>query len=452
MDKGQKTNNNASLTEGHVGLTLLSLAVPMIWGMFSIIAFNLADAYFVGKLGHLHLAALSFTFPVVMTIGSLTIGLGVGASSVIARAIGEGDRRKVQSLTTDSLTLALLFVGVFVLIGFFTIDPLFKAIGADAQTLPMIRDYMRIWYLGMMFLVIPMVGNNAIRASGDTINPSIIMTISAVINIVIDPILIFGLGPFPRMEIKGAALATVFARAVSMVASLWILHYRKNMLTFKTPKVSHVLDSWKRILHVGLPAAGTYAIGPIATAIITKMMATFGSTAVAAFGIATRIESFSLIALFGLSTSVIPFVGQNFGAGKNQRVQQGLRHAFVFSMAWGIFSAVILAIFAKNLTSLFSDNKTVISIASMYLIIVPISFGAQGIVLISSSAFNALGKPMPSAVLTMTRMMVLYVPLALIGKYFFRTNGIFAAACAANFATALWGLLWIEKTCKKQAE
>jgi putative MATE family efflux protein len=310
---------------------------------------------------------------------------------------------------------------------------------------------MRIWYLGMMFLVIPMIGNNAIRASGDTLNPSLIMTISAVINIVLDPILIFGLGPFPRLEVKGAALATVFARAVSMVASLAILHYRKKMLTFKRPKISDVLDSWKQILHVGLPAAGTYAIGPIAVGIITAMMATFGPEAVAAFGVATRIESFSLIALFGLSTSVAPFVGQNSGAGKHDRVRKGLIYAFVFSMVWGLFVAGVLAVFAKPLSGLFTESKDVISIASMYLLIVPVSFGAQGIVLIASSAFNALARPMPSAVLTLTRMMFLYVPLAFVGKYLFDTNGIFAAACTANFATALWGLTWIRKICKPQS-
>ncbi len=448
MDSGESITTRARLTEGHVGLTLLGLAIPMTWGMFSIIAFNLADTYFVGKLGPIPLAAISFTFPVVMTIGSITIGLGVGAASVLARAIGHRDHRRVQSLTTDSLTLALLFVGVFVLIGYFTIDPLFSALGADAQTLPLIRDYMQIWYLGMMFLVIPMVGNNAIRASGDTLNPSLIMTVSAVINIVLDPVLIFGLGPFRRMEMKGAALATVFARAVSMVASLAILHYRKKMLVFKRPKVSHVLDSWKQILHVGLPAAGTYAIGPVAVGIVTAMMATFGPEAVAAFGVATRIESFSLIAMFGLSTSVAPFVGQNFGAGKHDRVRKGLSRAFVFSMVWGLFMAGVLALFAKPLSGLFTESENVISIASMYLLIVPVSFGALGIVLIASSAFNALGRPMPSAVLTLTRMMFLYVPLAFVGKYLFGANGIFAAACMANFATALWGLAWIRKTCK----
>jgi len=449
LDSGGSITTRARLTEGHVGLTLLALAIPMIWGMFSIIAFNLADAYFVGKLGAIPLAALSFTFPVVMTVGSITIGLGVGTASVLARAIGHRDHRKVQSITTDSLTLALLFVGIFVAVGFFTIDPLFSALGADAQTLPLIRQYMRIWYLGMMFLVIPMIGNNAIRASGDTLNPSMIMTISALINVVFDPVLIFGLGPFPKMGIRGAALATVFARAVSMVASLAILYYRKKMLVFRRPRASRVLDSWRQILHVGLPAAGTYAIGPVAMGIITAMMASFGSPAVAAFGVATRIESFSLIALFGLSTSVAPFVGQNYGAGRHDRVRRGLNHAFAFSMVWGLIMAVLLALFAAPLTGLFTGNREVVSIASMYLLIVPVSFGAQGIVLIASSAFNALGRPMPSAVLTLTRMMFLYVPLAFIGKYLFRINGIFAATCVANFVTALWGLVWIRKTCRQ---
>ena len=431
-----------------MGRTLLGLAIPMAWGMFSIIAFNLADLYFVGKLGTAELAALSFTFPVVMTIGSLTIGIGVGAASVLARAIGEGDQRKVQSLTTDSLSLALIFVGLFILVGLLTIDPLFRALGANEQTLPMIHDYMRIWYFGMMFLVIPMIGNNAIRASGDTINPSLIMTLSAIINIILDPMLIFGWGPFPRMEIRGAATATVIARAVSMVASLAILHYRKKMLTFKRPKVSHVLDSWRQILYVGLPAAGTYAIGPVAVGIITRMLSVFGSEVVAAFGVATRIESFALIALFGLSTSVAPFVGQNFGAGKHDRVRRGLHDAFVFSIVWGVLAAAVLAVFARSLTGLFTESKDVVEIASMYLFIVPVSFGALGVVLIASTSFNALGKPMPSAILTVTRTMLLYVPMAFVGRAILGIGGIFAATCAANFITAVWGLTWIRKACR----
>ncbi|MBE0537815.1 MAG: MATE family efflux transporter [Phycisphaerae bacterium] len=419
----------------------------MIWGMFSIIAFNLTDAYFVGKLGTAHLAALSFTFPVVMTFGSLAVGLGVGTCSVLSRAIGEGDHRKVQTLATDSLTLSLLFVGVFILIGVFTIDPLFGALGADAETLPLVRQYMRIWYLGMMFLVVPMVGNNAIRASGDTINPSLIMTVSAVINIVLDPILIFGWGPIPRLEIQGAAIATVFARAISMAASLAILHYRKKMLVFRVPAVRSVLDSWRQILRVGLPAAGTYAIGPVAIGLVTAMLASFGAAAVAAFGVASRIEGFALIAMFGLSTSVAPFVGQNYGAALHHRVRRGLDLAFLFSVVWGVALAVVLAAVRTPLVGLFDTNPEVIRIASLYLLIVPVSFGAQGIMLITSSSFNALGRPLPSAALTLVRMFVLYVPLALVGKLVLGPVGIFAAASIANFIAAFWSIKWIARVC-----
>ncbi len=446
MENIETITTRAKLTEGPVGRTLLALTLPMIWGMFSIIAFNLADAYFVGKLGTGPLAALSFTFPVVMTVGSIAVGLGVGTCSVLSRAIGEGDFRKVQTVATDSLTLSLLFVGIFILVGVFTIDPLFTALGADEEILPLVRDYMRIWYLGMMFLVVPMVGNNAIRAAGDTINPSIIMTVSAVINIILDPLLIFGWGPFPRLEVKGAAIATVFARAISMVASLAILRYRKKMLVFRRPMIRSILNSWKDILRVGLPAAGTYAIGPVALGMITAMLATFGTPAVAAFGVAGRIESFALITLFGLSTSVAPFIGQNFGAALHHRVRKGLDMAFLFSLIWGVAAAIILAVFRKPLVGLFDDNPDVIRVASRYLLVVPISFGAQGIVLIASSSFNALGRPLPSAVLTLTRMFVIYVPLALVGRLI-GPIGIFAAASIANFVTAFWGLRWITKVC-----
>jgi putative MATE family efflux protein len=450
LENIETLTTRARLTEGPVGRTLLGLALPMIWGMFSIIAFNLTDAYFVGKLGTAPLAAISFTFPVVMTVGSITIGLGVGTCSVLSRAIGEGDHRKVQRLATDSLILSLLVVGFFILVGILTIDPLFEAMGADSETLPLIREYMSIWYFGMMFLVVPMVGNNALRASGDTINPSIIMTVSALINVILDPILIYGLGPFPRLEIKGAAIATVFARAMSMAASLAILHYRKRMLIFNRPPIRQVLDSWRRILVVGLPAAATYAIGPVALALITAMLAPFGSAAVAAFGVAGRIESFSLIALSGLSTSVAPFIGQNFGAALHDRVRRGLDMAFLFSIIWGIGAAIVLAVFRTPVVALFDSNPDVIRIASRYLLVVPISFGAQGIVLIASSSFNALGRPMPSAILTLTRMFVLYVPLAFLGKAIVgRPIGIFAAASIANFISAFWGLRWMGRVCLK---
>ena len=144
-----------SLTEGPISNQLVTLTLPMVGGIFAIVAFNLADTYYVGQLGTNQLAAMSFTFPVVMTLGSLALGLGVGASSIIARAIGEGDHSRVQRFTTNSLTLGVTAVVLLSAIGLMTIDPLFTALGAGPDVLPFVRQYMQIWYFGMVFLVIP---------------------------------------------------------------------------------------------------------------------------------------------------------------------------------------------------------------------------------------------------------------------------------------------------------
>ncbi|NEO91223.1 MAG: MATE family efflux transporter [Moorea sp. SIO3G5] len=436
-----------NLIEGKVSSQLTRLTIPMIWGVFAVIAFNLIDTYFVGQLGTKPLAAMSFTFPVVMTLGSLAMGLGVGASSVIARAIGEGDLQKVRRLTTDSLTLSLLVVALFTFLGLATIDPLFTALGADADVLPLIRSYMQIWYWGMICLVIPMVGNSAIRASGNTAIPSVIMTVAAFVNIALDPVLILGLGGFPRLELAGAAIATVISRATTLVVALWFLNNRLQMLCFNLPKLRVILESWKKILYVGLPAAGTSMVSPISIGVITGLLASYGTIAVAGFGIASRVESFSQIVLIAISASIGPFVGQNWGAKKYLRVHQALRLSFLFCLFWGVLVTVILAPTAPWLASLFNNNPEVITITATYLLIVPISYAGTGVILVASSTFNALGKPLPSVVMMVTRMVVLYIPLAYLGSQLFGVNGIFAAACISNVAVGLGAYIWNQKTC-----
>ena len=439
------------LTEGNVGKQLIQLTLPMVWGVFAIIAFNLVDTYFVGQLGTKELAAMSFTFPVVMTLGSLAMGLGVGASSVIARAIGEGDRSRVQRFTTNSLTLGLVAVGIFVSLGLLTIDPLFTALGAGADVLPLIREYMEIWYIGMIFLVIPMIGNSAIRASGNTATPSVIMTIAAVVNIVLDPILILGLAGFPRLELQGAALATVISRATSLVAALLVLYFKERMICLKIPSLQETLWCWKDILYVGLPAACSSMINPISIGVVTSLLATFGAASVAAFGVASRIESFVLIALVALSSSIGPFVGQNWGAKKYTRVRKALQLSFIFCMLWGVLMALILVPLAPWLASLFNNNPDVIEIAARYLWMVPISYGTAGIILVANSAFNSLGKPIPSIVMTVMRMFVLYIPIAYFGGQIYGVNGIFAAASISNLVVGIGAYIWNQRTCSMKA-
>lgn len=442
---------NRKLTEGPVGKQLITLTIPMVWGVFAIIAFNLVDTYFVGQLGTAQLAAMSFTFPVVMTFGSLAMGLGVGASSVIARAIGEGDMSRVQRFTTNSLTLAVTAVIVFVCLGLLTIDPLFKALGAGPDTLPYVRDYMRIWYFGMVFLVVPMVGNSAIRAAGNTLTPSIIMTLSAAVNIVLDPLLITGALGFPRLEIQGAAIATVIARATTLVAALLVLRFKENLLSNQFPDLNETLWCWKDILTVGLPAAASSMIMPISIGVITSFLAVHGPAAVAGFGIASRLESFALITVLALSASMGPFVGQNWGAQKIGRVRLAMGQSFLFCMGWGLMMAVALGLGGRVLSTLFHQDPSVIAVATQYLWLVPISYGAAGIIQVSSAAFNAMGKPVPSIIMTVIRMFVLYIPLAYIGSRIAGPTGIFAAALVSNLGVGLGAYWWNRRVCCQPA-
>ena len=446
MPEGPK----ASLTEGSVATLLVRLTVPMLFGIAGMMAFNLADTYFVGQLGTKELAAMSFTFPIVMIISSLALGLGMGASAVVSRAIGEGDHYKVQRLTTDSLSLSICVVAGGVTIGLLTIDPLFRALGATEELLPLIRKYMQVWYPGMIAVVVPMVGNNAIRATGDTKTPSMVMLTAVFINIILDPLLIFGIGPFPRLELVGAALATVFARMTTLSVAIWILYHRDRMLTFVRPSFREILDSWKRILYIALPSAGTNVILPLAAGIITRFIAAYGAEAVAGFGVATRIETFAIVVVAALSSVLGPFVGQNRGAKRFDRLFQGIAYSQIFSMAWGAGLYLILALVGKSAAAVFNDHPQVIATAASYFLIVPLGYGAQGVLRLSTITLSVLNKPFHSALLTMLQAFVCYIPLAWLSLQFFGLKGIFSAAAFSYLLAGLASHLWLKHFLRRE--
>ena len=427
----------AQLVEGPVAKSLFNMTLPMIVGTLGMVAFNIIDTFFVGQLGTEELAALSFTFPVVMVIASLAMGIGVGASAVISQAIGRGDHHKVQRLTTDSLILSMLLVTVFVLLGLLTINPFFSLLGATPEIVSLIREYMVIWYPGVLFLVIPMVGNNAIRATGDTKTPSVIMLVAVFVNIILDPLLIFGIGPFPMLGLAGAAIATVVARAITLVVAIWVLYYRDGMITFELPPIKTVIDSWKSILYIGLPVAGTRVLYPVAMGIIIALISLHGHEAVAAFGVGTRIEFLALTVIFSLSTVIGPFVGQNCGAGRYDRVKLGVKYSNVFSLIWGVAMFIVLALTARPIASLFNDDPQVISIIMLYLWIVPIGYALFGVFQISTTTLNVLHKPGHAAVLMVIQMFGLYIPLAYLGSYLFGLKGIFFAIVLAYSLTGI---------------
>ena len=440
----------AKLTEGSVSGHLINMTVPVLLGIGTMMGQAFIDAWFLGRVGDYALAAHAFAFPILMIVTSVAIGMSAGTSSVVARAIGAGDHRRARRLATDSLLLSFLVTAAVAIVGVLTIDPLFRSLGAPEDLIPLIRGFMIILYSGVPFIVVGMVGLASMRATGDTRLPSKLMIVGSLLNIALDPILIFGVGPIPAMGLNGAAMAALIARAAILVGSLYFLRRRFNMVSLNRPHPAELKKSWADILHVGIPAAGTNAIIPIATAIITAMIAGYGANAVAGFGVASRIESLVLVLYYALSAIIGPFVGQNLSAGKEARILQALRLCAVFCLGSGLLIAGFLALSADFLSTLFSDNAAVISVTKLFLWIAPIGYGTYGMVMVMNASFNGLGKPMPGVAVSLLRTIVLYVPLAIVARHWFGMPGIFTAYAAANIITGIVAYNWAKKTVRQQ--
>jgi putative MATE family efflux protein len=439
-------SRKAKLTEGSVGQHLVKMTVPILFGISMMMAQSIIDAWFLGKVGDDALAAFSFGFPILMVITSVAIGLGAGTSSVVARAIGSNDHRRARRLSTDSLLLSFITTAVMAAIGIMTINPLFKLLGAPPDMIPMIRGFMTILYSGVPFLVVGMVGTSSMRATGDTVLPGKLMMGGALLNIILDPIFIFGIGPVPAMGLNGAATAALLARGTMFIGTIYFLVHRLDLVSFSKPNAEEVKKSWIDILHVGLPAAGTNAIIPVAMTLVTAMIARYGPEAVAGFGVASRLESLVLVIFYALSSVIGPFVGQNLSAGKERRIQDSLRLTSLFCLGSGLVIAVLLAFAADFVPELFSQNPAVTDVTRLFLWIAPISYGAYGVVMVMAAAFNGLGNPMPAVYVSIARMLLLYLPLAIVGRQWFGIAGIFGAYAIANVLSGLLSYFWARKT------
>ena len=439
----------AKLTSGPVSSAILSMMAPMIIGLIVLITNSLVDAYFVSQLGSAPLAAVSYAFPVSFIVGAIAMGLGTGTASLASRLIGAGNQEKVRQIATHSMLLGLIAGLCVVVFGLLTLEEIFSLLGADEQTMPFVKDYMEIYYWGGIFLVVPMIGNAVLRAGGDAKTPSVLMASTAVINAVLDPILIFGWFGFPALEIKGAALASVLANVVFLIASLSILIFRENLIQFRKNTVAAILHSWNQILHVGLPAIASNLIVPMSSALVTALISSFGQSAVAAYGLAGRLEAFIIIIFMALGGAIAPFVGQNYGAQEFDRLKRGFVFCVAFSFIYALFCIGFFILSVDTLLGFFTTDPEVIKTAKIQLLYCPWGYGFLGLAVIANGSFNALGKPMPAMTISIGRTLLVYVPLAYWLASSMGIRGVFIAQVLANLLAGIVGFVWYQNVFKQ---
>ncbi|EGQ9883584.1 TPA: MATE family efflux transporter [Vibrio vulnificus] len=436
------------LLSAPIAETLRKMTVPMIFGMVAILMFNLVDTFFISLLGTEALAAISYTFPVTFAVNCITMGIGVGLSTSIGRLLGQGEAHQAARFTTHGLLLAVVLVALASTLGFFTVTPLFTLLGAKEELIPLIDQYMHVWYLTIPLLVIPMAGNSAIRATGDTKTPAKIMMLAGLINGVLDPLLIFGIGPFPELGIQGAAIASALSWLGALIGSFYVLIKRERLLAL--PQWQRLKEDWQQILKVGTPAALSNAMNPLSGAILMMMLSSHGTAAVAAYGAAQRIESILILVLMALTSALTPFMAQNFGAQNPQRAFQGLFVSMRFSVLFQGLVFLMMVPLSIPLAALFSQEQAVRDLLWHYLLVVPISYGFLGIVMMLVSGLNAMHQPLNAFRWSVIRLFVFTLPAAYLGSWLYDIEGLFIGIAVGNILVGLCSYLYALKQRKQQ--
>lgn len=436
----------AKLIRGSIAGHLVKQTTPAVLGVAALMTVGIIDAYFIGQLGQAELAAISFIFPIITALSSLGVGVMVGVNSVVSRALGEGDDEKVLGRANLGMVFALA-CGLVVGLALFALrQPLFRLMQADAEILPLIDTYMRPFALGFPLLLAMMGINGVLRGQGAAKSNTGVLLAFAATNWVLDPILISGAFSIPGFGVAGAAYASIGGWLVGLVVGFILLGrgeipWQPSILLNRRwgPGIA-------AIGRVAGPAAFTNSINPAGLAILTALLASEGQAAVAAFGAGGRIQAFAVVPLLALSGSIGAIVGQNWGAGMADRARLALLQATGFAVAYGLAAALVLYAFCFWFASQFSDDPQVVAATVRYLEISVWGYAGFGVLITVNGALNAVDRANNAMVLSLSRVLLVMVPIAWLLRAAWGTDAIYAGELAANMLGGLAAALmawWI---------
>ena len=457
-----ETRVESSITEGGLLRPMFALAWPIMVIQLLQVTYNLADTFWLGRLSADAVGALSIAFPLIFLLISVGGGFTTAGSILVAQYTGaesEGSAGAVAGQTLSFITLLAIVLGIT---GFFLTHDMLALLPADpattAQVIPLAGDYMRLIFLGVPFLFGFFVFSSLKRGYGNTRTPRRVMGISVFLNVVLDPFLIFGWGPFPAMGIEGAAVATVFARAVATVIGVYILFY-----TSAGPEVEvrHLYPDLKiiaKIVRVGVPSATEQSMTAIAMITLTAMVTSFTPAVVAAYGLGNRLISLVFLPALGLGRATNTMVGQNLGAGKADRAEQAVRIAATGAAGMLVVIAVVAALFPETIMSVFMRSDTVqgaetIQLGAEYLRIRAIEFGFIGILQVLLGAFRGAGNTKTAMTISIVTLWLGRVPtvyyLAFVAGM--GATGIWIGMALGNIVGAIVAAAWFTRGTWKQA-
>ncbi|MGM0446601.1 MAG: MATE family efflux transporter [Bacillota bacterium] len=428
---------------------LFRLSIPSIIAMAVQAFYNVVDSIYVGRLGTAPLSALSLSFPLQMIIIAIAVGTGIGTSSLISRRLGEGEKEKAANAAEHVILASLLYSIIIGLIGFFFSDKLFVIFTDDPNLITLGTEYISIILMGSIALFFPMISNNILRGEGNTFIPMVTMLIGAVLNIILDPFLIYGLWIFPRLGIQGAAIATVSARFLSGIFLVFMLFSDKNELKLNLKNFSFDFNIIKEVYKVGFPAMVMQLMASLMLSGMNKILASFSTTAIAAAGIYFRVQSFVFMPVFGLNQGFMPIVGYNYGHNNPKRMLKTIKLAGVIAFVFTTAGFILFQTIPEQIVSLFSTDPELIEIGSIALKKISIAFPIIGPAIIVSTTFQALGKGLPSLFFSFLRQIIILLPLMYILGNLYGLETLWYSFPIAEFVNIVPAAIWLKITLDK---
>ncbi|OHV08845.1 MATE family efflux transporter [Kushneria phosphatilytica] len=413
--------------------------LPMAMGVAALLGFNLIDSIFIARLGTRPLAAQSFTFPVATVIIGVQVGFGIAIAALISRALGGEEEARARRLSTLLLFGCSAFMlGLMVLL-YLLAPVIFTLLGADRELLPLIYSYWGPWLMSSWLGALLYLGYSLFRAHGETRLPGRMMVLTSLLNLCLDPLFIFGFGDFGGWGLPGAAWATLLSFFIGVLI-LGRLPARRGWLSF-TGLREEARVSTRRFLGIALPAMTSQLLPAASALVATGVVARLGETAVAAWGLAARLETFVILVVLGMTMSLPPWLGRCYGAGRWGEIRQLMNLAARVVLIWQCLLGIVLALLASPLAGLLAGNAEVRELLTTLLRFLLPSYALLGICMLIVSACNALGWPRRAVMVSFMRLFVCYLPCLIVGSWLGGFVGLAAGAGVGNLlagALAWW--------------
>ena len=440
------------LGDAPLGKLLLSLSLPGIASMITMALYNIIDTFWVARLGYRAIAALTIVIPYHILIIAIGAGTGIGVSALTSRRFGEGNVEATNHVAGQIFPLAVLLGSVFLAAAVFFSHTILTICGATPDIMDYATQYLVIISFGAPFLIFSISANNLLRGSGDAMRPMIFMIIATVINIILDPLMIFGIGPFPEMGVRGAALATTISQVCAAGLNFYYIVAHKSIYRIKLAQIRLNLPILRDIYRVGFPATIMETTESMTFAMFNYVVSAFGSLAIAAAGLAIRIGDLAFMPMFGVAQGLLPIVGFNFGAKLWDRVWRAVKLACIgLAFVMGV-ATVVLEIFTPQAVGIFSDDPELMALAVPAMRITLSSLVIIGPTILFNTAFQGLSKGKEALALSLIRQFLFFVPLLLLLPRIWGINGVWLAWPVSDALAFIVAGLWLFREYKLQQQ